>query len=167
MDFDNPTPEMFCIEDVAHALANKTRYNGHTKWAYSVAQHCCYIAMYLDTIDGLGHDFPEAYVGDLPGPMKRMPELAGYNVVEERIYAAGATKLGFSAVIPHEVEVVDKRILINEIRDLFGPQYAADVARYGEPLEELKIERWTAEEAEERYLKLYCSFRREQMAWGV
>ncbi|MGC6233494.1 HD family hydrolase, partial [Hafnia paralvei] len=35
-----PQREQIVIEDIAHALARENRFNGHTKAAYSVAQHC-------------------------------------------------------------------------------------------------------------------------------
>lgn len=34
-----PKPEMFVIEDIAHALSFMPRFAGHLRWPYSVAQH--------------------------------------------------------------------------------------------------------------------------------
>lgn len=33
-DFENPTPDMICIEDIAHALSHLCRYTGHTREFY-------------------------------------------------------------------------------------------------------------------------------------
>ncbi len=38
-----PTADMVCLEDIAHALAHSTRYNGHLPTAYSVAQHSLHV----------------------------------------------------------------------------------------------------------------------------
>ena len=46
--FLNPTPEMFDIEDIAHALSMVCRYAGHVTHFYSVAAHCCVMADYFD-----------------------------------------------------------------------------------------------------------------------
>ena len=43
-DIFDPKPELVCIEDIAHSLANQCRYTGHTKVFYSVAQHSVLMA---------------------------------------------------------------------------------------------------------------------------
>lgn len=68
-----------CIEDVAHALSNICRFNGHCRFHYSVAQHCVYAVRQAryETVDPhallwvLLHDAAEAYMGDVPRPIKR------------------------------------------------------------------------------------------------
>lgn len=80
VDLAAPTPDMIDIEDIAHALANLCRYNGHVEYAYSVAQHSCLVHDVLDewcgetgpAFDGLMHDAAEAYIGDVSTPMKRL-----------------------------------------------------------------------------------------------
>jgi 5'-deoxynucleotidase YfbR-like HD superfamily hydrolase len=72
-DFWEPTPDMVCIEDIAHALALTNRYNGHTYQPYSVAEHCERMS-YISTahpLVSLLHDAAEAYVGDIASPQKR------------------------------------------------------------------------------------------------
>lgn len=67
------------IEDIAHSLSNMSRYAGHSRRFYSVAEHSVLtynIARKLWPTDletqwaALLHDATEAYVVDLPTPLK-------------------------------------------------------------------------------------------------
>jgi hypothetical protein len=66
------------ITDIAHSLSLQCRYNGHTAWFYSVAQHCWLLSLAVpDHLKrcALLHDAAEAYIGDLILPLKsEMPE---------------------------------------------------------------------------------------------
>lgn len=76
------------ICDIAHALSNLCRFNGHTARFYSVAEHCLHVADLLEHMDcdretvlaGLLHDAAEAYTGDIISPIKhlagQLPEIA-------------------------------------------------------------------------------------------
>ena len=65
--------------DIAHALAQINRFNGHAKRPYSVAEHslvCMEIAQHLELppvvqLACLMHDAHEAYTGDVATPIKR------------------------------------------------------------------------------------------------
>jgi len=84
--FLNPQPEEVFIEDIGHALGNLCRFGGHSKKFYSVAEHCLLVSDMLPTeleLSGLMHDASEAYVIDLPRPIKY--SIQGYRDVEDRI----------------------------------------------------------------------------------
>ncbi|MGN0164357.1 MAG: phosphohydrolase [Candidatus Ornithomonoglobus sp.] len=79
------------IEDIAHSLSLLCRANGHYREFYSVADHCidCACEALARGFDNytalicLLHDASEAYVSDIPRPVKR--ELNGIDEIENRL----------------------------------------------------------------------------------
>lgn len=82
--YDHPTVDSVHIDDVAHALAHVNRFTGHTRYAFSVAQHCVAVSHMLEAqghpldivMAGLLHDAHEAYFGDVATPLKRFLGIA-------------------------------------------------------------------------------------------
>lgn len=120
----DPDPNDVLIEDIAHALSNQCRYNGHTREFYSVAEHSVRVASCLPVklrLAGLMHDTAEAYVGDIVRPLK--PLLKEFKEIEQRTMVAILEGLGLSGLdVDHElVEYADKNtILATEGRDLMS-----------------------------------------------
>jgi len=108
----NPKPEMIIIEDIAHALSQLCRYGGHCSPFYSVARHSI-IASYLVeekyALDALCHDFSEAYVIDLPRPIKQ--QIPEYTKLEDKIYLSIAQKYNLSFPIPPAVHKIDRDMI--------------------------------------------------------
>lgn len=107
-----PKEEMFCIEDIAHALSNQCRFGGHLPKFYSVAQHsymCASIADTKDAYDCLMHDASEAYLLDIPTPIKS--KLAGYKEIEHNLMLVLAEVFGFTYPLSAEVKNADKKML--------------------------------------------------------
>jgi uncharacterized protein len=83
VDVSNPDPSTIVIGDIAWALSRMPRFSGHTipYIPYSVAQHCIRVAHELAPhgprvqLHGLLHDAAEAYINDLPSPVKHIPEI--------------------------------------------------------------------------------------------
>ena len=76
-------PEDIDPVDIADALANLCRFGGHSRGFYSVAQHSVIVCDLLEErgatpdelMAALLHDAAEAYLGDLPHPIKHRSEL--------------------------------------------------------------------------------------------
>lgn len=115
----DPKPDEVEIEDIAHALANSCRFNGHCEVFYSIAQHAYVVSNIVppaDALAGLLHDAAEAYVGDMVRPLKiRMPD---FDAVEHRIWLAIAERYGLDPELPETVRRADDVMLATEWRDL-------------------------------------------------
>lgn len=95
VDYFNPDPDTIDIEDIAYALANQCRYNGHSAMFYSVAEHSVAVAQLVPKelqLLALLHDAAEAYVGDIPSPLKQY--LGGFDAIEDGLAAAIYEKYG-------------------------------------------------------------------------
>lgn len=123
----DPKAEDVYIQDIAHALSNQCRFGGHTSSFYSVAQHSVLVMEIVDKLDGtlgqqfaaLMHDAAEAYLVDLPTPIKK--QMAGYAVAEIRVLAAISSRLGFRLEHDPLVKKADLIALATEARDLMPP----------------------------------------------
>lgn len=115
----DPKPEEVDILDIAHSLAMKCRYAGHTRRFYSVAEHSYQISCYLparDRLWGLLHDAAEAYSADIPTPLKR--HLKEWHAIEAPIMEAICVRFGLPLQEPDTVKIADRRILVNESQRL-------------------------------------------------
>lgn len=116
----SPQPGDFCIEDIAWSLAHQCRYNGHTRMFYSVATHCLLVAHFLPShlkLEGLLHDASEAYLTDLPSPLKQaMPE---YRAYEAKLEHAISLQYGLTHPSP-EVKAADDRVFQLECALVMG-----------------------------------------------
>lgn len=129
----NPRPEDVCIEDIAHSLAMQCRFNGHTRVFYSVAEHSVLMAEELAVLGydktvqlyGLLHDAAEAYLCDLPQPIKH--ELNQYRVAEIKLQRTILGALGLPAPdIDAEaaITIMDRWLLGYEGRKLMSDRDA-------------------------------------------
>ena len=167
----DPKPEMICIEDIAHALSNTCRFTGHVASFYSVAEHSIHAAHHVAPElrkFALLHDATEAYLVDIPRPLKQYlhimmgPSLVSYKTVEEATMLIIAEALGFAWRNYPQVKVVDNRLLATEWRALLGSQWGSvipgGIAECGEPFAQLQDQLETGtmspREAEKQFLQL-------------
>lgn len=75
-NLEKPCSESVRLIDIAAALSKISRFGGHTKRFYSVAEHCirCCNATKTPSVRwaALVHDAPEAYYGDITRPMRAL-----------------------------------------------------------------------------------------------
>lgn len=160
----NPTVEAITIFDIAHALSNQCRYSGHTDPFYSTAQHCCLCAAYadskgaspIDSLQILMHDAAEAYVVDVPRPIKQfLPE---YRKIEFGVNATIREWLRIGRLpLPAIQDEIDSRIIVDERRA---------VMRHGlhnewlgaTKLLGIKVVPWASRWAEQQFLMRYAAY---------
>lgn len=107
--------------DIAHALSQLCRFAGHIDRFYSVAEHCVLMSQAVPpehALAALLHDATEAYVVDVPRPLKRY--LPDYQAIEQQTWYAIAYRFGLDFELPAEVKDADNRILRNERAALFS-----------------------------------------------
>jgi len=121
-----PVVSDICIEDIAWSLANQCRYNGHTRYFYSVAQHSVLVSKLVEQVHGLPkwgllHDASEAYLHDLPAPLKRLPEFQFYKDAEAQLMLAVCERFGLDPAEPLEVKAMDRMLLVTEAEQFMSP----------------------------------------------
>ena len=117
----DPHPDEVNIADIAHSLAHQCRYGGHSKMFYSVAEHCVLLSHAVPAelaFSALMHDAAEAYLVDVPRPIKRF--LGGYRDIEKALEAVIMPKFGLPYPIPELVMEMDTQILTDERQQLMA-----------------------------------------------
>ena len=167
-----PDASLIDIRDIAHALSLKVRYNGHCDKFYSVAQHsvlmCDYISNTIYQMWALLHDAGEAYLADIPRPIKRFTYLnvngkiltftEVENVLRIEIFKTLAPFIISPEKEPDYIKRIDTRILINEASVLMkGVQNQStwESTLGVSPLTMDKIKPWSAEKSEIEFLNRY------------
>ena len=149
----DPQPDDIDPADIAHALSLLCRYGGHVDRFYSVAEHCVLMSQQVSPENALAallHDATEAYVVDVPRPLKRY--LPAYQTIESLVWHALAARFGVGTELPLEVEAADNRIILTE-RDALMPRVTLPWYQDGRYLPlPVTIEGWSPPEAEQRYL---------------
>lgn len=118
------------IQDIAHALSCICRFGGHCSEFYSVAQHSVSVSLILEALDGklaasygLLHDASEAYIGDVPRPLKISSHYAFYRDVESSIQDLIYRRFALSpSTVPELLRYADNLMLATEKRDLMDPE---------------------------------------------
>lgn len=122
----NPRPEDIRMQDIVASLPHICRFGGQIIWLYSVATHSCMIYEYGKQALGvtnekelawaLLHDAAEAYIGDVPRPVKHA--IPAFQEIDNRIMAAIAEKYDLGEC-PEWVKYADRHIVAREAHVLF------------------------------------------------
>lgn len=147
------------IVDIAHGLAMTCRYGGQCKRYYSVAEHCVHVSHMVDpkyALHGLLHDSAEAWMGDMPRPLKHQPEMKAFRDAEAAVEIVVAQALGlkWTPEIHAAVKEIDNRILVDEVLQLQPvPELYTDVLQQ-QPLG-VPLQCWVPDDAEARFMARY------------
>lgn len=176
LDVLNPDPALITLEDIAHALSLRNRFTGHTRVAYSVAEHC-FLGSYAPR-EGLPtggraasdrelafllHELDEVFLPDIAGPLKPYVSLNGepWAAISRKHKRACRKALGLEPGVAEEgddTREIDARMLATERRDLMHPNDGPEWAWLPEPYH-WRIEPWSAAEAERMWLVRYRELR--------
>jgi len=166
---DNPKPEDIDIRDIAHSLSLKCRFNGHCNSFYSVAEHSVRIVKHVyprvqRSSQSIGdmeikgkfallHDAAEAYMTDLPKPIKRiMPEYSKLeNVLLDKILDKFGLDRYKNKTEWNEVMLSDVKILATEKKCIMSPE-PDDWKLPEDPYDDIIVPLSTPQDAERVYL---------------
>jgi hypothetical protein len=149
----DPKPRELEARDIAHSLSMQCRFGGHCLRFYSVAEHCVLMASKVSPRNkrwALLHDASEAYICDLPKPLKR--QLEGYNAIEANIMEIVQHRFSLDPEFPQEVSDADMRILVDERAQNMAPCEHLWGNEHVEPLG-VELQYWSPERAEHEWLR--------------
>lgn len=152
----NPNPDAIVIQDIAHALSMQCRFSGHCREFYSVAQHSVLVSYICDSADalwGLMHDASEAYLVDVPRPLKKSGKFDAYLEFESKMTEAICRRFALPFQEPPSVKKADTILLATEARDLMSPLHS-DWIQPVDPLP-FKIEAWDHNKAKDMFMKRF------------
>ncbi|MBP1763587.1 MAG: hypothetical protein H6Q65_645 [Firmicutes bacterium] len=122
-----PRTDEVKTEDIAHALSQMCRANGHFKSFYSVAQHSINCAQEAEArglsvrvrLACLLHDASEAYISDITRPVKYF--LEDYKKIEQNLQKVIYSKFGIDNLTSMElrqIDEIDNALLEYEFKNL-------------------------------------------------
>ncbi|MCF0070255.1 hypothetical protein LZD49_07215 [Dyadobacter sp. CY261] len=147
MDVFNPQPEMICLEDIAHGLSHQCRFGGHLPKFYSVAQHsvmCANLVSREYAMAALLHDASEAYLLDIPKPIKNL--IPQYSAAEDKLMQIIADMFEFQFPLHKAVKSIDRWMLECEWESLMLGRESKE-----------KLECWSPELAKANFLSYFNS----------
>jgi hypothetical protein len=111
-------------EGIAVSLSRINRWNGNTSRPYSVAEHSIRVARLLPPglkLAGLVHDAAEAFIGDLPYPIRQCAGAGKFEQLDAKITLWIYESLEIRNLIGHpEIAEADRIMAATEYRDLCG-----------------------------------------------
>ena len=159
-DYADPQPDQIDINDILVGLSNESRFAGQTNVFYSVAQHSVHVASLVDeehTLEALLHDASEAYLKDIPSPLKAL--LPDYRATEAKVNAVIRDKFHLPAMLSPQVKQADFVMLATERRDLM-PLDACDWKLPWPATNEILVRAWEPNIARLNFYVVYQNSRR-------
>jgi 5'-nucleotidase len=159
----DPDPSQLDAGDIARALANQCRFGGHCRVFYSVAQHSVIVSRIVeerggdveDVFAALMHDAAEAYLGDMPHPLKhRSPLGAAFREAEGHLEQAIRDRFGIKPAIPG-IKQADRALLATERRAFSAETWHWPELDGVEPLD-LELTAWPPDRAAEEFARRHA-----------
>ena len=159
----DPDPEQLDAGDIARALANQCRFGGHCRAFYSVAQHSVIVSRLVeerggdaeDAFAALMHDASEAYLGDMPHPLKHRSALgAAFKEAEEHLERAIRERFAIKPDVP-AIKPADRALLATERRAFSAETWHWPELDGVEPLD-LEVTAWSPDEAAHEFANRYA-----------
>jgi 5'-deoxynucleotidase YfbR-like HD superfamily hydrolase len=159
----DPDPSQLDAGDIARALANQCRFGGHSRVFYSVAQHSVIVSALVeerggdveDVFAALMHDATEAYLGDMPHPLKhRSPLGAAFKAAEDNLERAIRDRFGIKPDVP-EVKRADRALLATERRAFSAEDWHWPELEGVGPLDR-ELDAWSPDEAAQAFAQRYA-----------
>jgi hypothetical protein len=159
----DPDPAQLDAGDIARALANQCRFGGHCRVFYSVAQHSVLVSELVEQSGGdtedvfaaLMHDATEAYLGDMPHPLKhRSPLGAAFRAAENHLERVIRDRFRIKPDVP-EIKRIDRSLLATERRAFSAEDWHWPELDGVLPLD-LELTAWTPEEAARAFAERYA-----------
>lgn len=119
----SPRAQDVCIDDIAHHLALKCRYNGAVREFYSVAEHSVIVSEAVPpeyAKEALLHDAGEAYWPDVCGRIKNENIFAPIRAGEDETLRVIYSHFGIVSTPASQkaIKEIDYRILVDEMSQL-------------------------------------------------
>lgn len=149
-----PRVEDVDLADIAHALSQLCRFGGHSREFISVAQHSVNVSRHCPEFprEALLHDATEAYLVDVPRPIKY--HLGGYKEAEHKLAIIIGERFGLVLnPLPERVHEEDERALATEKACFHFPAPARWVHMSRKRRWPEDIVSWTPQRAESEFLK--------------
>ena len=158
----NPKQKDIVIEDIAHSLSLMCRFTGHTEELYSVGQHSLLVMELCpdeDKLEGLTHDFPEAYITDIATPVKR--KMPNYKEWENNLHVAIAKKFHLRFPMPKIIKEIDHEVFNMEWAYLMERGKKVKSGRFRMEREEFRI--LPPKEVEKRIIESFNKLHSERL----
>ena len=121
LNLAKPEPTDIFLIDIAVGLARECRWGNHSRRFYSVAEHSIECMLHAELAEPgndllafqcLMHDAHEAYLGDIPTPLKDL--IPQYKEVAARVQHAINVRMGMNFGVSLMVKDIDEKVLREE-----------------------------------------------------
>jgi uncharacterized protein len=169
----DPDPSQLDPGDIARALANQCRFGGHSRVFYSVAQHSVIVSELVeqrggdteDVFAALMHDATEAYLGDMPHPIKHRSALGqAFKAAEDHLEQAIRDRFHLKPHVP-EIKRVDRALLATERRAFSAESWYWPELEGVEPLD-LELRAWSPDDAAEAFARRHAELEARRRTAG-